>query len=249
MRMFFVITLVFGFISCGTLFVSTTEMTYERVAETEGQQDEGIDDLIDPYRKQFSAVMDEEIGILEVDLTKESPESDIGNWLADMLYEEVKTLNDGELDFAVQNQGGIRVTGMRAGPITIGEIFEVMPFDNMVSIMSADSAGVMEFIHHMAKGRGWPISKELTFKIKEKRAIEVLLLGEPLEGGRTYHFAVPDYVAGGGSGSEMLKELKRKDLDVLIRDTFIDNIKKDTEKGISQKPVKEGRIINLDHNE
>ncbi len=230
-----------------TLYLSETELRYERVSEQVKNGDEDIDMMIAPYRDSLAAVMDEVIGNLEVSLTKESPESNIGNWLADMLYEESKQLNDGVLDFAVQNQGGIRVTGMSEGPITIGEVYEVMPFDNMISIISADGKGTKEFLDHIARGRGWPISKGLSFKIKDKKAVEITLHNEPLEDRRIYHFAVPDYIAGGGSGSDMLNSFKRKDIEVLIRDAFINHIKKDTKSGINQTAKKEGRIINLDH--
>ncbi len=231
-----------------TNYLATTEIDYEQVSpDTSAEIDEEIEAMISPYRKELDAVMNEVLGELEIDLIKERPECNMGNWLADMLYDEAKILNDGVLDFAVQNHGGLRVPSVAAGPITRGEVLEVMPFDNMVAIISANGKDVQSFLDHIASGRGWPISSQLKFKIKDKKAIDVEINGEPLDYSKTYHFALPDYIAGGGSGTSMLKGLTRKDYNVLLRDCFIQNIIKDTKAGHPQHPVKEGRIINLDH--
>ncbi len=230
-----------------TTYVSEADLYYERVSEASEGVDPEVEDMIEPYRVQLDAVMNEVLGNLEETLTKKRPESNIGNWLADMLYDETKALNGGVLDFAIQNHGGVRVSSLSAGPITRGEVIEVMPFDNKITIITADGKQTQAFLDHIAKGKGWPISQQLRFKIKDKKATEVLINGEPIDMNGTYHFAVPDYIAGGGSGSDMLKGLERKDLNVLIRDCFIDNIKKDTKSGLTQAPVIDGRLVNLDH--
>ncbi len=233
--------------ACQTTYLATTEIDYEQVSpQSSSDIDEEIEALISPYRTELRAIMDEVIGQLDVDLLKERPECNMGNWLADMMYEEAKLLNDGVLDFAVQNHGGLRVPSMGAGPITRGEVIEVMPFDNKLAILSGNAVDVQAFLDHIAAGRGWPISSNLEFKIKDDKAIDIKINGKPLDSNKTYHFALPDYIAGGGSGTDMLKGLQRKDFSVLLRDCFVQNIIKDTKAGISQNPIKEGRIINLD---
>lgn len=231
-----------------TNYLATTEIDYEQVSPQNASAiDEDIEAIISPYRDELKAIMDEVIGQLDVDLLKERPECNMGNWLADMIYEEAKILNDGVLDFAVQNHGGLRVPSMGAGPITRGEVIEVMPFDNKLAILSGNGKDVQAFLDHIAGGRGWPISSQLRFKIKDKKAIDIEINGHPVDHNKTYHFALPDYIAGGGSGTHMLEDLKRKDFNVLLRDCFVQNIIKDTKAGITQHPIKEGRIINLDH--
>lgn len=233
--------------SCKTIYVSDADVQYQRVALQSPKGDPEVEEMIQPYQAQLRDIMNEELGVLEVEMIKERPESNIGNWLSDMLFEEVKALNGGKLDFAIQNQGGIRVSNISEGPITRGEIFEVMPFDNKVAILEGNGNEVQAFLDHVAKGGGWPLSAGLTFKIKEDKAIDVSLNGAPLDPERIYVFTVPDYVAGGGSGSSMLKPLKRKDIEVFIRDLYIDHIKKDTQNGQTQTAAKEGRVINLDN--
>lgn len=226
---------------------SQVDVAYNRVSEVPVAPDAEVESIIVDYRVQLEKEMNVVIGQLAHDISKTSPESDIGNWMVDIMHDEANLMLDQPVDFSVQNQGGIRVSSMSAGPITVGEVFEVMPFDNMISILTADGAGVQEFMDHIAEGRGWPISAGTSFKIKNKKAVYVMINGQPLDLAKTYRFALPDYIANGGSGSDFLSRHPRQDLDVLIRDAMLTNIKRDTEQGITQSPVIEGRIINLDN--
>lgn len=230
-----------------TYYVSNTAVAYDRIAEVSMAEDTEVEALLAPFRQELAAEMDKVIGHMDTLLIKESPESSIGNWLSDMLLSEASLAYGRDLDFAVQNSGGIRVTSMGAGPITVGEVIEVMPFDNKITIMTADGYGVKEFFDHMAKGRGWPISGGVSYKIKDKKATEIMIKGAPLDLTRIYYFALPDYIAGGGSGSGFLQKHHRQDLAILIRDAFIAHITRDTKAGINQYARKEGRVINLDH--
>lgn len=234
--------------SCKTSgYVVSSNTLNHRVALESPEGDSHIESIIAPYKNGLDSVMNEELGVLDVLLVKERPECNMGNWMADMLFEEALLLNAGILDFAIQNHGGIRVTSIGMGPITRGEIFELMPFDNLVSIISANGSVVHELFDHIAEGKGWPVSSQVSFKIKDKKAINILISGQPIDEDKIYHFALPDYIAGGGSGTRMLTDVQRRDIDVLIRDSFISHIKKDTERGITQTAKKEGRIINLDN--
>jgi len=230
-----------------TYYVTDTEVEYERVSESSITPDAEVAALLTPYRSQMDAEMNKVIGQLDTLMTKESPESNMGNWLSDMLLEEASLHANEKIDFAVQNSGGIRVPSLAAGPITIGEVFEVMPFDNKISIITADGNGVKEFMDHMAKGRGWPISKGVSYSIKDQTAQSIIINDEPLDLNKTYKFALPDYIAGGGSGSAFLRKYERVDLEVLIRQSFVDHIIRDTESGTTQYARKEGRVINQDH--
>lgn len=245
----FLLFLLLFIFSCKTTtyYQVTTEQENTRVALESPSGDQKIEAMIAPYKEKLDATMNESLGELDVLLVKERPESNLGNWMADMVYEDVKELNGGTLDFAILNQGGIRVGSIGSGPLTRGEIFELMPFDNVISIMSAEGREVRTFLNHIASSGGWPISAELSFKIKEEKAIDISINGEPLDDSRRYQFVVPDYIAGGGSGSDMLKTMDRKDFNLLVRDLLIDHIKRDTKKGIVQTAMKEGRIINMDN--
>jgi len=238
---------LFAVAGCRVTYVSETEIDYARISEEVSQGDEDIDEMISPYRQKLKASMDEVISILDVDLVKERPESNMGNWLVDAFYEKSNALVSEELDFAVLNQGGMRLSSLSKGPVLTGEIYELIPFDNIISVIEANGREVMSFMHHIAEGKGWPISSQLRMQIKDKKAHNVTISGLPVNPDKMYRFAVPDYIAGGGSGSAMLKTLKRTDYDHFIRDLTIEYLKAQHKKDLIQSPSKEGRIVNLDH--
>ncbi len=232
---------------CKVLYVSETEVEYKNISTSIGSEDTDVEAIIAPYRADMDATMEEVIGILEVDLIKERPESNMGNWLADIFYEEANALISEDLDFAVMNQGGLRRNTLSKGPISRGEIFELIPFDNVVSVIEANGKEVMVFLNHIAKGKGWPVSQQIKMEIKDGTAVNVSIDDQPLDVDRIYRFAVPDYVAGGGSGSDMLKTMKRTDYDEIIRELTIVHLKKTYLDGVTYQPEIEGRIKNLDH--
>jgi len=231
---------------CKVLYVSETEIEYKSISASVSDKDPHIESLITPYRDNLKSSMNEVIGILEVDLIKERPESNMGNWIVDIFYEQANAITAEELDFAVMNQGGLRLSTLKKGPILRGEIFELIPFDNIVSVIEASGAEVMLFLDHIAEGKGWPISHQVNMDIKDQRASNVKISATPIDKGRTYRFAVPDYVAGGGSGSSMLRSMKRTDYDDLIRELAINHLKNTYQEGIIYSPQIEGRIKNLD---
>ncbi|MEL6389957.1 MAG: 5'-nucleotidase C-terminal domain-containing protein [Bacteroidota bacterium] len=235
-------------IGCKSYEPLETKIDFIRVSEADVTADQSIDATIAPYRSEMAEQMDVIIGELDTLLTKERPESNLGNWLADMLLEEVnEILPDRPVDFSVQNQGGIRVINVAPGPITIGEVFEVMPFDNKVAVITATGAETKVFFDHLARGRGWPVSAGTSFKIKNGKAIDIKINGTPLIDENIYRFAIPDYIANGGSGSDFLREYEREDVNRLIRELFVEHIEEDTADNIIQTAQKEGRIINTDH--
>ncbi len=219
-----------------------TDIENLRVSEKAPYRDNTIEDMIKPYADRLNAEMGETIGQLSVDLTKTKPESTLGNWLSDILYDELRYTYDEDIAFAVQNYGGIRVPMITAGPVTIGEIYEIMPFDNKVSIISGTGAQVQVFLDHIAADGGWPISQGLSLTIENGKAVDVMIGGEPIDDSGTYRFVVPDYIANGGSGSSFLLDYERKDLELLIRDIFIQHLRQGYHEGHVETAEIDGRL-------
>lgn len=218
-----------------------------RVADLQVQADSAVDIMIAPYRSIMESEMNQVIGYLENTMIKERPECTLGNWLADMIHEEAEVITGLNIDFAVQNYGGIRVTSVADGPITVGEIYEIMPFDNLMTIIKASGEELMVFINHMAKSGGWPISAGLNYDIRDDSAVNITISGVPLNNQDRYVFVVPDYIANGGSGSFFLREYEQIPTASLIRDAFITHILKDTQSGINQHAEVTGRINILEN--
>src|SRR5690606_11149141 len=105
------------------------------------------------------------IGRTDIPLTKAQPESTLGNFVADAQMIVAKKL-DNKVVASVVNYGGIRLNYIAPGELTKGKIFELMPFDNMLTIVEVPGEVLKQFCNHMAKYRGWPVSG-ITYTIKE----------------------------------------------------------------------------------
>ncbi len=220
------------------------ERTY-RIEKASFPVDTKIAAMIEPYKLQLDKTMNEVIGYNEEELTKGKPSSTLTNWFSDVLLEETQKLVTDKIDFAIQNYGGIRVPFLAKGNVTIGTIYELMPFDNMMFILELKGSIIQELFDKMAESGGWPVSKGVYFEIAYGKAKNVKINNEPLDSNMVYHAAIPDYIANGGDNMVMLKGAKTYNTTALIRDLIISNLKSMKTEGNTIKPNNEKRIIEL----
>ncbi len=239
--------LTLGFLSltigaCKVNHLADIEPNLYRIDDSQGSGDQAIEVIIEPYKAQFDREMNQVIGTIGMELTKNQPESTLGNWLADLLQEEITQVVDQKIDFTVQNYGGIRISSIPEGPITRGKVFELMPFDNLAVVVELDANHTRKFIHLMAEDGGWPISKALSYQIEGGKAKKIRLNNEPLSDTKTYWVAMPDYIANGGGNADFLKDKNRIQTPYLIRDLIIKHIERNA--ATPQKAALEERIKN-----
>jgi len=221
------------FIACKsskTTYLSDIDNDYLYINKDDKTIDQEIENMIAPYRDELSVEMDVVLIKNKSKIVKGRPNSTMGNWVADILLDYVEAENI-DIDFAIQNQGGLRIPYIGVGEVTAGKIFELMPFDNMLVILETDGNMVQTFCDHISASEGWPISRGLEFTMENGIATNILVKGAPLDPSKKYRFAVPDYVANGGSDCSFFKELPQENLGVFIRDLIIDEIKVKGQKG------------------
>ena len=197
-----------------------------------------IETLIAPYKEDLDGEMNKVIANCPADMPKDRPESTLGNWMSDALYDKASELSTVPIDFAMQNSGGIRIPLLRQGGITKGKIFELMPFDNVLVVVHLDKELLLTFLDRVARSGGWPVSKNFYMKIKESKVEEVKIGGKELED-RIYNVALPDYIANGGSDCKFLEGCERTTYPVLLRDMFVNRA---TEDKVIESKI-EGRIV------
>jgi 2',3'-cyclic-nucleotide 2'-phosphodiesterase (5'-nucleotidase family) len=243
MRLFVGLFLSVLFISCKVYHKVDAKVDYLQVSNTESsEQDETVANMITPYRAQLEQEMNEVIGYCEEDLIKARPESSLGNWTADAIYNKALEYYRSPIDFAIQNYGGLRIPVLRKGPITRSAIYELMPFDNKIVIVHLDGPTLDALLDHIAEQGGWPVSHHLQFEIKNGLSANVLLRGEPVEEGRSYRVAMPDFIANGGDGSFFLEKRPRDELQIMIRDALIEYVQDQQAKQQAIRASLEGRI-------
>ena len=178
---------------------------------------------IAPYAAQLEEQMNRVIAEVATPLTKDRPESSLGNWTADLLLRAARDLfPDRSVAFAVQNYGGLRVSEIGAGPLLVSEIFELMPFDNELVLVELDGASLLALAEHMADAGGWPVSEGVSVTRGGERPEQVLVDGRAVVTDQTYYVAMPDYVANGGDEAAMLAGRPQLASNRLVRDLLID---------------------------
>lgn len=218
---FFLLVVMNLLFACATPELVRVTEDNVRVDTTRMAEDPGMKALIAPYRAKLAEEMNLVVGHLAEALEKGYPESGLGNMVADVLQVEAQRLLGQPVDFALANSGGLRRPDLPAGPITRKMIFELLPFDNRLVVLSLSGKTVVQLIEHMADRGGWPVSETLRYVIQDGRAVDIRIDGEPIHEDRTYRVAMPDYVANGGDDCAFLVDFPQEDAGVFMRDAVI----------------------------
>jgi 2',3'-cyclic-nucleotide 2'-phosphodiesterase (5'-nucleotidase family) len=238
-----------GILFSFVLSMSCKQLPQKSVVQYQGFQinkqvsiDSTLIRLIAPYGNQLKSSMGKVIGRSENGLYKKQPESEIGNFMADAMKEMSEKKYGKKVDAAFVNYGGVR-SYIAKGDVTVGQIFELMPFDNLVIIQEMKGTVLQQFLDVIALDGGWPLSG-LTMEIKDKKAVHILISGKPIDKEAVYVIANSDYVANGGSNCSMLKSIKQENKGYLLRDALIDYSISRTDKGKSIDSNLENRVVN-----
>ena len=199
--------------------------------------------LIGPYKTQLDSKMNVVIGESEQELTKSKPESSLGNFMADVLLKEADIHSDSSADFSIVNVGGIRLNSIPEGPITVGKVYELMPFDNAVVVLEIDGATTAKLFDKMAAAGGWPVAGA-SYEIKKDNAVNIHIQGKVFDNTKTYRLAITDYLANGGDNLDCLKGIPQKKCKIIYRDAIMEYIKAITASGNKINSQIEGRVKN-----
>lgn len=196
---------------------------------------------LEPYRQQITEKMNEVIGFAEEELKKGMPESKLGNLLADIIYKKAAQYTKVPVDFSLINNGGIRVN-LSKGNITVGSVFEIMPFENQIVVLTIDGKTTKLLIDYMAERGGVPAS-HARYTIYNRNAEEIFIGENPFDSTRNYNLAISDYLADGGDDLVFLKNaINRADAGIKVRDAILEYIKEQTAEGKNITALVEGRV-------
>ncbi len=239
-KLLFIAYILFSVTACQKQLYVQDRKTEVYTIHSTLQNDSSILSFLKPYKSGVDTQMQVVIGRTDMMLTKAQPESSLGNFMADaQLYGARKI--DSKVDFSVMNYGGIRLSYIAPGDITRGKMYELMPFDNMLTIIEIPGKNVKEFCDFMAKAKGWPVSG-LQFIIKERKAENILVNGKELNENLVYKMAISDYIAKGGDNAEFLSPLRKKYTSVFIRDCMIDYVQNLQAQNKPLHPELENRV-------
>jgi 2',3'-cyclic-nucleotide 2'-phosphodiesterase (5'-nucleotidase family) len=234
MKRFYIFSIIFivFFPSCAKVnHLAKTEVRTYSIDNTSNTSDNDLAGLIEPYKVELDKTMNQIIGYNEAELVKGKPNSSLTNWFADALFDESSKLVAFPIDFAIQNYGGIRINSLSKGDITLGKIYELMPFDNLMYIVEMDSTSIQALCNRFVESGGWPVSHTLQIDMSYGKAENIKIKGKALKGNTIYYAAIPDYIANGGDNLTLFIGLKLNNTGALLRDLLIANIKYQTSIG------------------
>lgn len=182
--------------------------------------DPAFSDMIDSYSEVVKQKMDEVIGHCPKAIRKGSPESPLGNLTGDALIWMAEKYHGVKADVGIYNSGGIRAE-ISAGDLTIGDVYAVYPFDNVLSVVKMKGIHLKTLFDYVASSGGLPVNSGVRMVIRNGSVKSVTVDGKPIDDNKTYTIATIDY----------LMELKRYGLEnatdridsgEIIRDQFVE---------------------------
>ena len=141
-----------------------------------------------------------------------SRECPMGTLVADALL--ARTAGQG-VEIALTNGGGLRAS-IDAGPVTMGEVFTVLPFQNTLSTFRIPGATLLEALENgvsqITDGAGrFPQVAGMSFTVNPlapvgERIADAMIGDTPLEADRFYTVASNNFLRNGGDGYDMFKD-------------------------------------------
>lgn len=198
-----------------------------------------------PFKIQLENSMNKQIGYSDLYLTKvrTQPEFLVGNFFADALLHIGKKV-DPETLIAVATKDGLR-TELKQGPITVGSIFELMPFENTITVLELKGKDIIELCEFIASKGGQPIAG-FTMQIKDGKPLNIIIAGKALDPNKTYKLATYDYLANGGDYIQGLSNpVSRINTTNTVRDELIKYVEELTNQGKTVNTQLDGRITIL----
>lgn len=205
------------------------------------QDDNSVEKIIAPYREELSASMNKIIGHSRKRLTEKEVESLLGNFVSDAILDQSRLHYNGTIHLSVVNNSGLRAP-IPEGPVTLSDIYELMPFENMLYIVELDGSLTLKLFEKLAKDKRLAVSNSVVI-IQQDKPTRIFINGAPFKEDQRYVVAISDYLANGGGGMEFLKQAKiLQKINVKIRDLIVDEIRLKESKGSPVDAEIEGRV-------
>ena len=209
------------------------------VVKMDSTHDKDADLTMETYlshlKQEKDKVMNVPIGTSKEVLSSYSPLSPLSNLLVDMLFEwgneYLLSQKMVKADLALLNFGGIRAA-LPKGRITIGDIYEIIPFDNTVTFVFVKGSELKKMFNRFTLKNNAPLANvQLIYGTENLSSYTIG--GAPLELDKIYTLTTINFLARGGDG--FLSDLNFEStiyLNQLLRDVYIEAIRAKTAQGI-----------------
>ncbi len=159
-------------------------------------------------------------GAITEDITRERfYSSPLGNLITDIILETVPGA-----DVVIQNSGGLRAD-LAKGPVTYGKIYDILPFDNKLAMVTMSGSDLKEFIRQATVASMMQISgvrakiDQSLRNCKGKDPLLSLTLADgktPVDDKAMYNVVMSDFLATGTEGyARIFRALPKENVKIL----------------------------------
>lgn len=194
-----------------------------------------------PYKLKIDSFVERVVAISSEELTRDGAQTNLGNFMCDAVKHVCKQqLTSDTINFYFFNRGGLR-TNLPKGEIKVKNIYEVMPFENEMVLLTLKGEDII-------KGIPTILSKNHPFLglkiiVKNKKPTAFLSNNDSIISTKLYHIITSDFIANGGDNFDFLMiPIQRKNIPLKIRDAMIEYGDYLTKSGKQINPYKDDRL-------
>ena len=199
--------------------------------------------LLTPYKASVDSMMYRVVGTSEMTMDKGTPESLLSNLVADVLRAAAVRVSGKPADMGLVNMGGLRNI-LSEGEITCGNIYEILPFENSLCVLTMKGDVLKELFAAIAARRGEGVSGAHLDITQDGKLLGATVGGKPVDDNRLYSVATIDYLADGNDGMMPLVKAESRECPsgATLRGLFMEYVEQQTKAGKKITSRMEGRI-------
>lgn len=181
--------------------------------------------IYDKYEADFEPIASKVVGEIKGELSHDRTQPNVtvlGYWASDIMRKATKA------QIGLTNGGGLRRT-LAEGKVTMGDMYEVMPFDNTLVTMTVTGEVLTALVEHgieadfMTDGQfaGVEVVYDADALYGERIVSIALEDGTPIEATKEYTLVTNDFIAGGGDKYDFSKATNVVNTYIPIRDVLV----------------------------
>lgn len=245
-------TLIILLIGCNPYRLQKIEKVNTSISDI-GDTDSSLVVIYKPYKNSLDSSMNEVLNVSLIEMTTGSPEGKLGNFVSDLSLKIGNKLYKGKTgnvaDFVLLNNGGLR-TFLPKGNITRRKIYELMPFENELVVITLSAEKVNDLFRYIAKKtvnggtrkQGVPVSGNIKIVLNGQSPQYIFINESPFEE-KEYKVITSDYLANGGDNmSFFLNPVKYEKIGIKLRDAIMHYVIDEKKEGNSLNAELDKRI-------
>lgn len=233
--------------------VKTGVHSGQTVIDAKIPDDDAVEKMLAPYSGKVRA-LNVIIGRLERPLKKESVGAgSLGNFVTNGIRSYAQTKLGKPIALTIMNAGGLRKNDIAAGELRAADIFELLPFENVLVAVDMTGADLLKLLPALV--RDSQAGARLQFKWDDQDRPEFIsgkLIDEKgreqeIDPAKTYTVVTIDYLIKLNSGTyKILHEAKSTTpLNITLRDAVMEYVKSETAAGRAISHVDDKRYVQV----